>query len=134
MASEQQVPGEHVYIKVTSSSQKVDLPKTIVGNGIWLRGYVVKGTPVTAGVPDEPVLSIEFSNVGRNQFHSWCRSDLLRGFPLNLDGAFTSIWHDNLAHIQGGPVQLEHFDLDVRDSTGAYATFSEMHLWLFINA
>jgi hypothetical protein len=35
-------------------------------------------------------------------------------------------------HMHDGKIALEKFGLDIRDSTGAQATFSEMHLWLYV--
>src|SRR5690242_14542818 len=121
MASVAEQPGTHLYLgPITSATPTFDLQKPVTGSGVWLDSYIVKRTPVTAGVPDAPTLSIDIANVSHNNtFHTWVRSDYRRGTPILLTGSYTAQNVQPAMHMHDGKIALEKFGLDIRDSTGA---------------
>jgi hypothetical protein len=87
---------------------------------VGLRAFTVAGTPVTATIPDTPVLRVRFENTGgfniNPQLSSFSEVDEI---VLTLDGAITQTTYTpvmNIGTMMGGLRQ--HFLVNVADIAG----------------
>lgn len=154
--------GNHVHIEIRQSpaspgsidagTHKVDLPRAISGRQIFLRGYAIKGAPVTAGVPDHPTYTLDFPHHNGPVFTAWTPAtsygpdvvtqpplSAATGVPLLLKSDYTAKWISPPLHIQHtlpghandqSPIHLERFDILLRDTNNQAATYEWLALYL----
>lgn len=122
---------DHLYIKITSPSQKITLNKKIAIRKLVLRQFIVTGVPQVGGAPYTPTLELSMPN----RFTVvMVKSDRRPSIPLPLTGAYNFVQFQNGYDLRGAGSNTVIGDIDVElnDGNGTAAQFSEAHFWFTV--
>lgn len=121
-----------LFITVPSNS-KVELPTMGKIKNLWLQAYSIVGIPVTAGVPNSRHYNLHLDNAN-SHVSTWVRSDHKNGFPLLLNGAFTSqIFSNGIKVGQDLNLSLANPQVNLLNDDETAATYTEANLWFYYN-
>lgn len=108
----------------------IDLNADVVGSRMYITQYTIRGAPTTGGVPDSPIYLLDFPDMTATHFNSWVHANGRRGFPLQLDGDYTSVRLTPPMHVMhtesrtNDVINLQKFRVSISDMNGNPALFT----------
>lgn len=126
-----------LFVPSTSSTNPftVTLAHPLKFNKISLKGYIIKGAPVTSSVPDHPWYTVQFLYARQiSAQNDWNRADQYYGFSIPLTGSYTEKVYDTpllIADLKS-PDEIKNFKIQVNDTNNSAATFSSIAFWFIL--
>lgn len=117
---------DHLYFKITSASQKVDLTAKIRPKKLVLLQYNIRGIPVTGGIPYTGTFYLNFPDkfLGMR-----VKNTQITGIPLVLNDANTFVQFHSGFDLKALSGEVGTFTVELKDDSGSAAQFEEAHFW-----